>query len=353
VFASYPLRRSFARVSLTYGFDNQDIKTLNDTTRTYFEFSNFQGLSGPNSLDGIRTSRIVPAYNYNTVDHPITPSRGKALFASVSFAGLGGNVQMIAPTVNFKHFRKGLKKSHVIGVNVLGRLVTGYGGIAPPPFSRFYMGGENDIRGFEIFGISPIAWVPSRSVAPVLNSDGSSRTQKVIDTNGNVSFQPVTQDVPIYQLIFPGGDSSVVGNFEYRIPIFGPLTLALFADGGFNKILFPTQLSLNPGRLSELNGRFPQAGFDGQAIIDSDTQKFRASTGVEFQIMMPVVNAPFRFYWAYNPIIVRKLLQPPVVADRALFPNQASFIGAVARFGRSFPFVEKRSTFRFTISRTF
>jgi outer membrane protein insertion porin family len=260
---------------------------------------------------------------------------------------------MIAPVVDFKHFRRALKANHVLGFHVLGRAVTGYGGIAPPPFSRFYMGGENDIRGFDIWSISPVAWLPSKASVPVLNADGSARTQKAIDTNGNVFFSPVTQDVPIYQLIWPGGDSSVVANMEYRIPIFGPLTLALFFDAGVNKIIFPSQLTLNPDRLSELNGQFPQAAFSNRAIIDTDTQRIRTSTGVEFQIMMPVVNAPFRFYWAYNPTILQKVLRPPVVADRSYFPNDASFINSVARFGQGIPFFEERSTFRFTVSRTF
>jgi outer membrane protein insertion porin family len=352
-FASYPLKRSFARVSLTYGYDSQDIEPLTDASREYFEYINFQGLDGPNSLVGIKTSRIVPAYTYNTVDHPITPSRGKSLFVSTSFAGLGGNVQMIAPTIDFKHFRKGLKAGHVIGLHAMGRLVTGYGGVAPPPFNRFYMGGENDIRGFDIWGISPVAWIPSSATVPVLNADGSSRQQKTVGENGTVAFQPVTQQVPVYQMIWPGGDISTVGNAEYRIPIFGPVTLALFADVGVNRIIFPSQLALNPGRLDGLNYTHPQAAFDGAAIINSETEKVRMSTGVEFQIMMPVVNAPFRFYWAYNPSRVNTFLQAPIVADRSYFPNAASFFANASRVGRAFPFVEDKSTFRFTVSRTF
>jgi outer membrane protein insertion porin family len=352
-FASYPLRRSFARVSLTYGFDRQDIETLSDSAKTYFEYINFQGLDGPNSLTGIRTSRVVPAYHYNTVNHPITPSSGKQIFISTSFAGIGGNVQMISPTIDFKMFRPALKQGHVWGAHFLGRLVTGYGGVAAPPFHRFYMGGENDVRGFEIWSIIPVAWVPSFSTVAVLNDDGSARTQKVITSEGQVTYSPVTQDVPTYQMIFPGGDVQGVGNFEYRIPIVGPLTLALFFDAGINKIVFPNQLKLNPGRLAELNGRFPQAAFDGKAVLNSQTQRIRTSTGVEFQIMMPVVNAPFRLYWAYNPNVVQTWLQPPVVADRSYFPNQSSFLNSVFYFGRAFPYYEQRRTFRFTISRTF
>jgi outer membrane protein insertion porin family len=214
------------------------------------------------------------------------------------------------------------------------------------------MGGENDIRGFEIWGISPVAFIPSAASVPLLNADGSARQQKII-VDGVEQFSPVLQQIPIYQMIFPGGDSQLVGNFEYRIPIAGPVVLALFFDAGVNKIAFPSQLRLNPGRTGELNGLFPQASFSQQAIIAKNTQVPRASTGIEFQIMMPVVNAPFRLYWAYNPSILEEFIVPPVVADRSYFPNQASFIRSVALFGQAYPYFERRKTFRFTISRTF
>jgi outer membrane protein insertion porin family len=176
--------------------------------------------------------------------------------------------------------------------------------------------------------------------------------QKVI-VDGVESFAPVTQTIPIYQLVFPGGDTQVVGNFEYRIPIVGPVTLAAFFDAGVNRISLTGQLRMNEDRVTQLNTLFPQAGFDGKAVIAAGTQKIRTSTGLELQIMMPVVNAPFRLYWAYNPTIVQEFLQPPIVADRSFFPNQATFISSVAAFGRAAPFFERRTAFRFTISRTF
>jgi outer membrane protein insertion porin family len=69
--------------------------------------------------------------------------------------------------------------------------------------------------------------------------------------------------------------------------------------------------------------------------------------------MMPVVNAPFRLYWAYNPHIVQQVLQPPIVTDRSIFPNNATFIESVRMWGQAYPWLEKRSTFRFSIGRTF
>ena len=353
-FASTRLKRTFASVSMSYGYDKSSITTLTTASQQYFNFINFQGVSGPNSLQGIKTSKIVPSYSYNTVDHPITPTRGKSLYVSGIFAGsvLGGNVNMISPSVTGTYFRAGFKKGHVIGMRGLGRFITGYSGKVAPPFQRFYMGGENDIRGFEIWGISPIAFVASSANVPVLNNDGSPRQQKVL-SGGVESLSGVTMQVPIYQLVFPGGDTNLVTNFEYRIPIFGPLVLAAFFDAGIDRLTRKDQLLMNPGRVDELNSLFPQAGFDGKIRVVPNTEKIRSSAGLELQIMMPVVNAPFRLYWAYNPTIVQQYIQPPIVLDRSFFPNQATFINSLASFGRATPFLEKRSTFRFTISRTF
>ena len=70
--------------------------------------------------------------------------------------------------------------------------------------------------------------------------------------------------------------------------------------------------------------------------------------------MLPVVNAPFRLYFAYNPSVVREYLQPPVVADRSMFPNQATFNQYLVNNNSGlYPFFEKRTMFRFTIGRTF
>ncbi len=355
VFLSYQLRRSFWRTGLSYGYNRSNIRTLSTASTNYFQYINFQGLAGPNTLSGIRTSQLVPSLSYNTVDHPITPSRGKSIYLSMTYAGsfLQGNVNMVEPTVDIKYFRRGFFKGHVIGMHGLGRFVTGYSGRVAPPFNRFYMGGENDIRGFDIWGISPIAYIPNRSSVPLLNSDGSARQQRILNADGSQSFVTVTREIPTYQLIFPGGDTQGVGNFEYRIPIVGPLTLAAFFDAGVNRISRPNQLSLNTDRLAELNSSFPQANFARNAVLARQTMKPRTSTGIEFQIMMPVVNAPFRLYWAYNPTVYRDFLVPPVVVDRSYFPNNASFAGALSLIGNPAPFFERKSTWRFTISRTF
>ncbi len=350
-FLSYPLRRSFARLSLTYSYRRSNVVTFSKSASNLFTYLNFEGVSGPNSLEGITTSQITPGYYYNTVDHPITPSKGKSLYASMAIAGFGGNARFIQPTVEAKYFRPhGGRRT--IAMRGLFSFLSGYGGRVPPPFNRSFMGGENDVRGFQIWSISPMVWIPDFTSVPVYNDNLTPRTQIQI-VNGVEERVPITTEVPVYRLNFPGGDTRFVYNFEYRIKLFGPVVLAPFWDIGFNKILRKDQIRLNPGRALELNKKFPQAGFREQIGIIGPTQKMRSSTGVELQIMMPVVNAPFRFYWAYNPMRVQEFLKPPIVADRSLFPNYNSFIEAVRPVGTWLPFFEKRSMFRFTISRTF
>ena len=210
------------------------------------------------------------------------------------------------------------------------------------------MGGENDVRGFQYLDhqsrscICPATSPAFRFITPTARL----RTQKGV---------PVTMTVPSYQVTFPGGDTSVVGNFEYRIPIVGPVTLALFADAGIDKLLLPGQLHLNPGRLAQLNEEFPSSRLQRQrAYVQPGSQQLRTSTGVELQVLMPVVNAPFRVYWAYNPTRFEGTLTAPIVADKSYFPNTATYINAIGSIGAVLPYsVERSAMFRFTVGRTF
>src|SRR4051794_17759724 len=282
-FLSYQLRRSFARVGLSYGYSIQNVQPLTPAATNYFNYLNFQGVGGPNSLEGITMSTITPTYAYNTVNHPIIPTRGLRMNASLGFTGsiLGGNVNMIQPALDVAYFRRGILRNHVMGFHVNARFITGFGGKVAPPYSRYYMGGEDDIRGFNILTISPIAYIPTDTQVPVLNNDGTQRVQRALNSDGSVSLVPVQQRIPTYQLILPGGDTAVVVNYEYRIPIIGPVTLAPFVDAGIDKLTFPNQLGLNAGRVSDLNALFPQADFGKQAYVAPGTQVPRVSVGLE------------------------------------------------------------------------
>jgi outer membrane protein insertion porin family len=357
VFTSYQLRRSFARIGLSYGFSENSISTLTSAAKNYFDYLNFEGVAGPNAnqLNGIQTSTITPTFSYNTVNHPIIPTKGLRISANFGFSGsvLGGNVNTVTPSFDIAYFRHGFWKSNVMGFHLATRFISGYGGKVAPPYSRFYMGGETDVRGFDIMSISPIAYIPSTTQVAVLNNDGTQRIQKVVGQNGSISEQPVMQNVPAYSLILPGGDTYSVFNYEYRIPIIGPVTLAPFLDAGIDRLLLPNQLEINADQLKQLNAQFPQANFSSKAVIAPGTQRPRVSTGLELQVLMPVVNAPFRLFYAYNLSYVNTNLQPPVVAERSAFPNFATYQSVIQNFGQSTSFDEQRHSFQFSIGRTF
>jgi outer membrane protein insertion porin family len=355
-FASYNLRRSFARVGISYGYSNQSVTPLTPAAVNYFSYSNFLG--GPNTLTGIRSSTITPTFAYNTVNHPIIPTKGLRMNASFGFtcACLGGNVNTLQPSLDVAYFRRGFFKTNVMGFHFAGRFITGYGGRVAPPFNRYYMGGEDDVRGFDLLTISPIAFIPTAATVGVLNADGTPRLQRVINSDGSVGTAQVTQTFPAYQFILPGGDTYGVFNYEYRIPIIGPVTLAPFVDVGVDKLLLPSQLGLEQSRVDELNALYPQANFGSQAYVAPHTQPPRVSTGIELQVLMPVVNAPFRVYWAYNLSIVQTVLVPPVLVGPSSFPNEATYNSALTtlhNMGLGVPFSERRSIFRFSIGRTF
>jgi outer membrane protein insertion porin family len=353
--ASYPIKRSFARLGLSIGYDDSSIITKSTGASTYFTYLNFRGVEGPNALNGIKTFSITPSYTYNSKNNYQNPTAGKSIFASIQASGsiLGANVNTIRPTFDGQYYHVSPRwHKNVLAFHFTASTLFGYGGKVAPPFSRTFMGGENDVRGFEFYSITPVAYIPSSAPINVLNPDGTQRVQKTL-VNGYLQQTAVTQNSPIYQINTPGGDTQGIFNFEYRIPIFGPVTMAPFFDAGLNKILFPSQLRVNQGQIDSLNNEFTQAAFSNRVKIAPGTQAVRMSTGVELQVILPIVQAPFRVYWAYNPVVLQQFLQPPIVIDRSMFPNQTTFVNAVNTYSPAYPYYEKRSTFRFTIGRTF
>jgi outer membrane protein insertion porin family len=81
------------------------------------------------------------------------------------------------------------------------------------------------------------------------------------------------------------------------------------------------------------------------------------STGLELQVFLPVVNAPFRIYWAYNPVRLNELAQSSTPILRSMFPNTPAgdYTFQLARntFATRYQLREPRKTFRFTVGTTF
>jgi outer membrane protein insertion porin family len=304
VYATYPLRRlSFTRIGLTYGLTRTNITAFNDASKLLFTQLQFRSVAGPSALNGIVASTITPTISYNTVDNPVNPTRGKSYYYSMAFSGgpLGGNVKSITNVFDWKYFHPVTKHHNVLSFHATGAFTTGYGGGEPPPYSRFYMGGEGDIRGFDIRSITPVTFIPVASTQQFTYLCGTC-------LNGFGQPTQRTFNVPVlgYTISFPGGDMQSYGNFEYRIPIVGHyVTAGLFLDGGTNGILRQNALRLDPTGFTNLTTQFPNAptdiGLTRQLSIAQGTNfRLRGSTGIEFVVQLPIIQAPFRIYYAYN-----------------------------------------------------
>jgi outer membrane protein insertion porin family len=295
---SYPLRRSFKRVGVTYSFDRSSLLALSTASKNLFEFLAFRGISGPNALEGIITSKIFPNFSFNTIDSPISPHHGHQFTVGAELAGLGGTVKSIRPIVQYKKFIPVQNRRNAIGFNVQGSFISGFGGLVAPPFQRSYMGGENDLRGFDIRSVSPVAFLPSAGSITLTDPTG----------------------VPV-----PKDPQNLTAN------------------------------TCSPGSVL-----IPPPAQDLQ-VLGSTNWRPRMSTGLELQMFLPVINAPFRIYWAYNPLRLDSPANPPIPITRSMFPSNGQSKGAgdytygLAKqaYSPSFLLREPRKTFRFTVATTF
>ncbi len=373
--ASYPIRRSFKRVGLGYSLDRSSISVFSDFSRLYFQELNFRNISGPDALAGIVTSKIIPSFTINTIDSPLHPHRGRSLYIGGDIAGLGGSVSFVRPLISYTRWTpmKGLRPNrdgrNSLGFRIQGSFITGYGGRVAPPFERYFMGGDTDIRGFDIRAVSPVAFFVERVDFPLTNPDGTT----VPKDRNNPRQGPVTVPLPVSRIIFPGGDTNVVANVEYRIPLVGPVTLAPFFDIGFDGIARPSQLQINSTQLETLNttafgcpaldasfncvGGVSQTFGKNLKIVGASNWRPRASTGLEVQVVMPVVNAPFRVYWAYNPLRLNTSTETPNLITRGMFPpgdaGDYTYQQALSTFAPGWILKEPVKTFRFTVATTF
>ncbi|HEY2498110.1 MAG TPA: outer membrane protein assembly factor BamA [Candidatus Angelobacter sp.] len=364
---SYLLGHSFKRLGLTYSLDTTNISTFSDASQNLFQTLNFRNISGPDALKGIITSSITPSFGFSTIDSPIRPHRGKSLFLSTEIAGLGGNVKFYRPLLAFTEW-KPLYHQNTLGVRLQASFINGFAGSEAPPYQRFYMGGENDLRGFDVRTVSPYVFVSTVQNFPVTNPDGS--VVPIDPTNPRRGS--VTVPLPVNNITLPGGDTQFIANMEYRIHVVGPVTLAPFADFGMDFVTRDSQLQISGDSLSQLNATvfgcpaivgFQCAGgapiqFSGDLKPVAGTNYVpRMSTGLELQVLLPIVQQPFRVYYAYNPLTLDTTVRDPSPITRSMFPagsaGDFSFQSAISALAPDFRLQEPKKTFRFTISTTF
>jgi outer membrane protein insertion porin family len=141
-----------------------------------------------------RESRLTPSIVHNTVDNPYTPRSGIKLQSTFQLAGgfLGGTVNYYRPEVEAVVYIPHLRRT-ALGMRAQAAYIQPYGDTTQLPYyQRFFLGGETQIRGFNI-----------RSVGP-------------LDANNRAL----------------GGNKYALFNAEYYVDIGGPLRFLFFFDGG-------------------------------------------------------------------------------------------------------------------------
>jgi len=392
---SYPLRRhAFQRVGFTYSLNRSTITAFSTASQTFFQTISFRsGIQGSDALAGIVNSSASFSYSYNTINNPLRPRSGKEYSAVFQVAGIWGNVRYISPMVAYKSFRSmhylipSATGRNVLGLRAQLGYVQGYGGDVAPPQNRFYSGGEGDLRGFDIRAATPYGYVPNRVMVQLTNPDGSCVPRD--PTNPQLN-QCIQVPIPVYGVASIGGDTNLTTNAEYRIPIAGPVMFSFFDDFGLDVAMNHSQLRQSPEGFATLtaplygcpvynqaNGTC-EGGIPGSKVgflnyirpISGTNLVPRMSLGGELSVIMPIINAPVRIYYAYNPL---RLYERPYCNDlinggrkqscsadlitRAMFPpggaGDYTYEQSIQAYGAQNLFREPRKTFRLTISTTF
>jgi outer membrane protein insertion porin family len=193
--AGYPIFR-FTRLFMTYGYEVIDT-AVSRTLSNSLDKSSSVGVPVFDPLldEGRHTeSKVSPQFVYNTVNNPFAPRSGMKIDLSLPVAGgpFGGTTSYVRPELEAVLYIPHTRRT-AFGLRATGGFVRPFGSThALPYYLRYFLGGENQIRGVNI-----------RTVGP---TDASNRAI--------------------------GGDRFVLFNAEYYFDIAGPVRALLFHDAG-------------------------------------------------------------------------------------------------------------------------
>ena len=156
------------------------------------------------------TSLVSATVIRDSRDNYVAPTQGGSMSLTGEFAGLGGDTRFVRVVANATYFHP-IWLDHILSGRVEAAYGWGWDGDPLPLFERFYLGGPNTIRGFKFRHVSPV-------------DDAGVRT---------------------------GGDTELLGNAEYIIPLPMKIRVAGFFDAGnvygFNTKFDPTDLRYAAG----------------------------------------------------------------------------------------------------------
>lgn len=241
-------QQQFSGGSITYGRSFRNFQNFSIS----YNFSDIEDLRRLIDPDGeevrqellFTSSSLRPVWSRNTLDSRYAPTRGLRLTGSLEYAGgfLGGDTEFLRPIFSMTWFqpvtRRSFKSS--LGLNLEAGYIAELGDTELFPQQRFFLGGDNSVRGFR-----------RRSIV-VREEDGTIRTD---------------------EFGFPlGGTTMFVVNLEYHLLLSDLFRVVLFGDGGG---VFADDQSVDPGLM-------------------------RYSAGAELRIKVPLFPAPLRFIYATN-----------------------------------------------------
>jgi outer membrane protein insertion porin family len=286
VFATAPLSEiffkkrtftQFSRIGLNYQLTSTSIKdpAVNDSGNASTLIPVI--FAQPNII----TSRVTGSFVYDSRQpsaNGIDTLKGTQLSLSFALAGLGGSIRTYQPSITYSSFipirRKKSNYAEVFGFRITAGTIGTYAPTSTiknanslsfvngiPVFERYYAGSEQDIRGYEARSIGPITpvetYVTSRNVQASISRTGAvvlpglePRELGLLSALGTFTGASGANSARISRdFRFVGGDTQILGNFEYRIPIFGPIAMAAFADVG-------TVFNLRKGAVQTINSNF-------------------------------------------------------------------------------------------------
>ncbi|HEX8891444.1 MAG TPA: outer membrane protein assembly factor BamA [Pyrinomonadaceae bacterium] len=265
IFASAPLSEFMKKTSFTQlsrvGLSYQLSRTSVKDPAVNADPNNPNFIPVVYGQPNILTSRVTGTYAYDSrgfAKDPNDPVRGRSVSASASIAGLLGDVRTYSPQISYTQYfpvrRKGRdQQPEVFGFRIVAATIGSFAtsekvrnspslafinGV--PIYERFFLGDEFTIRGYNVRSISPIVpldnFITTRNVVLSSTATGTAVsaglpaafTNLGVLTGANAGNQ--AQLPRTFTAV--GGDTQLLGNFEYRFPIFGPVSLAAFADVG-------------------------------------------------------------------------------------------------------------------------